>query len=225
MLKKTTILFAGATLFFGTSLFAKQNFPSLIPNVNNIPGLNGNTCNTCHTNGGGTARNAFGLDVKKNLSGNSINWSALSKLDSDGDGFTNGQELQDPEGTWIPGQASPGDPTKVSRPGDNTNKPTSVIENEENRINSMIDLFSISPNPINSVANIKFSLKSDSHVEISIFNYDGSKIATILNKELNAGLNSLQFNLNNSNNKLNHGIYLIAIKANGAVIMDKIIVE
>lgn len=225
MFKKTTILFASTALFLGTSLFAKQNFPSLIPNVNNIPGLNGNTCNTCHTNGGGSARNAFGLDVKKNLSGNSINWAALSKLDSDGDGFTNGQELQDPQGTWVPGQASPGDPTKVTRPGDKNSIPTSVIENEENRINSMIDLFSISPNPINSAANIQFSLKSDSHVEISIFNYDGSKIATLLNKELNAGVNNLQFNLNNSNFKLNSGIYLIAIKANSAVVMDKIIVD
>lgn len=225
MLKKSTILFASATLFIGTTLFAKQNFPNLIPNVSNVPGLNGNTCNTCHTNGGGTARNAFGLDVKKNLSGNTINWAALSKLDSDGDGFTNGQELQDPEGAWKAGQSNPGDPTKVTRPGDKNSIPTSVIENEENRINSMIDLFSISPNSINSVSKIQFSLKQDANVELSIFNYDGSKITTLLDKQLFAGANEYQLNLNNSNFRLNPGMYLLAIKANGAMILDKIIVE
>ncbi len=225
MLKKTTILFAGATLFIGTTLFAKQNFPSLIPNTNNVPGLSGNTCNTCHTNGGGTARNAFGLDVKKNLSGNTINWAALSKLDSDGDGFTNGQELQDPDGTWKVNQANPGDPTKVTRPGDKNSVPTSVIENEENRINSIIDLFSISPNPLSSNARIQFSLKNDANVELAIYNYDGSKVAELISKQLNAGANEFNFNINSLNVKLNSGLYLVAIKANGAMIMDKLIIE
>lgn len=225
MLNKTTILFAGVALFVGTSVFAKQNFPSLIPNVNNIPGLSGNTCNACHTSGGGSARNAFGLDVKKNLSGNSINWAALSKLDSDGDGFTNGQELQDPDGAWTPGQANPGDPTKVTRPGDANSVPTSVIENEDNRINSVIDLFSISPNPISSEASINFSIKNDANVEISIFNYDGSKIATLMDKQMYAGANQFRLNLKNPNFSLNTGMYLLAIKANGAMIMEKLIVE
>jgi hypothetical protein len=225
MFKKTTILLAGATLFIGTSLFAKQNFPSLIPNTSNIKANGGNTCNTCHTNGGGSARNAFGIDVKKNLSGNTINWAALSKLDSDGDGFTNGQELQDPDGTWTQGQSNPGDPEKVTHPGNSNDKPTTVIENQENRINSIIDLLSISPNPISSITKIQFSLKNDASVDISIFNYDGSKIATLLSKQLYAGGNEFQLNINDSNLKLNPGIYLLAIKANGAMIMDKLIVE
>ena len=33
---------------------------------------------------------------------------------SDGDGFTNGQELQDPDGTWSTGNPNPGDVSKVN---------------------------------------------------------------------------------------------------------------
>jgi len=146
-------------------------------------------------------------------------------LDSDGDGFTNGQELQDPDGAWKVNEANPGDPTKVTRPGDKNSVPTSVIENEENRINSIIDLFSISPNPISSIARIKFSLKNDANVELAIYNYDGSKVAELMNKQLNAGSNEFSFNINSLNIKLNSGMYLVAIKANGAMIMDKLIVE
>ncbi len=41
-----------------------------------------------------------------------VQWGpALAALDSDGDGFTNGEELQDPNGTWEVGSAAPGAPT------------------------------------------------------------------------------------------------------------------
>jgi hypothetical protein len=43
----------------------------------------------------------------------------LANQDSDGDGFTNGEELQDPAGTWAIGQADPGDVGFVSNPSDN----------------------------------------------------------------------------------------------------------
>src|SRR5262245_22358653 len=43
----------------------------------------------------------------------------LANQDSDGDGFTNGEELQDPAGTWAIGQADPGDVSFVSNPSDN----------------------------------------------------------------------------------------------------------
>jgi hypothetical protein len=50
---------------------------------------------------GRDARNAFGLEVEKLVTagGREVFWGpALALLDSDGDGFTNGQELGDPEG-------------------------------------------------------------------------------------------------------------------------------
>jgi hypothetical protein len=42
----------------------------------------------------------------------------LANQDSDGDGFTNGEELQDPSGAWAIGKPDPGDVSFVSNPSD-----------------------------------------------------------------------------------------------------------
>ncbi len=66
---------------------------------------NGN-CDHCHLIPGGV-RTEFGNQVGRTLSGGSVNWRALFRLDADGDGFTNGEELGDPAGTWMRGDADP----------------------------------------------------------------------------------------------------------------------
>jgi len=89
---------------------------------------NGTTigCVLCHTSpAGGGPRNKFGQDVGA-ITGSASRpfWTAaLAEKDSDGDGFSNGVELGDPEGdfTTIAGWA----PT---RPGDASSKP--VVENQ-----------------------------------------------------------------------------------------------
>lgn len=72
---------------------------------------NGN-CDYCHIFPGGP-RTPFGLDVDRTYNG-SVNWPALFDLDSDGDGYTNGEELGDPYGLWTRGDANP---TLLSDPG------------------------------------------------------------------------------------------------------------
>ncbi len=88
---------------------------------------NGNTfsCANCHNNpSGGGSLNAFGTEVETNHldapgSNGHVVWSnALAILDSDGDRFTNGQEMQDSEGTWSTGNPAPGDAEQVTNPGD-----------------------------------------------------------------------------------------------------------
>ncbi|WIA30036.1 hypothetical protein OEZ86_000131 [Tetradesmus obliquus] len=50
---------------------------------------------------GGGKRNAFGKDFDEA----GYRWTReLCRMDSDGDGFTNGQELGDPDCTWVKGQ-------------------------------------------------------------------------------------------------------------------------
>lgn len=92
-------------------------------------------CITCHNNpdGGlgcvdgsgeegkvGPCFNPFGLMFRDApLEGMlSKQWTpALAAADADGDGFTNGQELQDPDGTWLLFTPSPGIEDHVTRPG------------------------------------------------------------------------------------------------------------
>lgn len=77
----------------------------------------GSLCTNCHTSAAGGARNAFGNDILLNyLDGNGtasradddVLWGPeLAALDSDGDGYTNGEELGDPLGLWAIGDANP----------------------------------------------------------------------------------------------------------------------
>jgi len=95
--------------------------------VNQIP--NGSTagCFNCHLNpAGGGARNSFGSLVESSfLVGGDVNWVAdLASADSDGDGFSNGHELEDPFGMWSTGTANPGNSAFVTNPGVNTDVPT-----------------------------------------------------------------------------------------------------
>lgn len=76
--------------------------------ANQYPNGPARSCNGCHIAPGGP-RNAFGLDVQATLNGGNVNWQALFALDSDGDGFTNGEELNDAFGDWSQGDAHPGE--------------------------------------------------------------------------------------------------------------------
>jgi hypothetical protein len=78
-------------------------------------------CITCHNNadGGGSCAsppclNPFGIAFQ----GNDRRWdNALAILDTDGDGFSNGVELGDPDGSWQPAMGIPGYCGCASRPG------------------------------------------------------------------------------------------------------------
>jgi len=99
--------------------------------VSQIPNGSVNSCSNCHVNpGGGGSRNAFGQAVEAGLISSNVDWgSALATLDSDGDGFTNGQELQDPNGTWQTGQSAPGNASLVFKPGSASSLPPATNSN------------------------------------------------------------------------------------------------
>lgn len=81
-------------------------------------------CQTCHvSDSGGKNWNDFGVAAKASLDGGEPRWALICDLDSDGDGWSNGEELQDPDCAWAKGAPSPGDSAHVTAPGDPTSHP------------------------------------------------------------------------------------------------------
>ncbi len=100
---------------------ARDCRPALIPNGDVYD------CLTCHRSFGGDVRNAFGLDVEAVVipGGCDPFWdNALALKDSDGDGYSNGQELGDFFGRWYYPLAYPGSPLRVSHPAEATSTPS-----------------------------------------------------------------------------------------------------
>jgi MYXO-CTERM domain-containing protein len=105
-------------------------FPELAAQVPNVAYATNDVgesrpCITCHNNanGGDGCVASGGMKPCHNPFGAAFGaagrqWSAaVASGDADGDGFTNGQELQDAAGTWFPGLPAPGNASYVTRPG------------------------------------------------------------------------------------------------------------
>jgi hypothetical protein len=61
-------------------------------------------------------------------------------MDSDGDGVSNGAELQDPAGTWTAGTANPGDPRLVTNPGVSDASPAIPFLRGDANADGVVDL-------------------------------------------------------------------------------------
>jgi hypothetical protein len=123
-------LFLLAALIGAAYLFSIGAALARPPSPGKVPNGNVYYCGTCHESGhtfsdgsfpvpsspvhGSGMRDPFGSTTPIKT------WTLdLANQDSDGDGFTNGEELQDPAGTWAIGQPDPGDLFFVSNPSDN----------------------------------------------------------------------------------------------------------
>ena len=111
-----------ALVFSAGSAFANAHRPGQVPNGT------GFSCGLCHEGGvGGAPRTPFGATVEGMFldppapSNGDVLWGpALAAIDSDMDGFTNGEELCDPDGTWSTGDANPTCADGPTHPGDDT---------------------------------------------------------------------------------------------------------
>lgn len=130
--------------FFGLGFFVVVASLSLEASardfrVNDIPNGPAFQCLNCHGTSDGKTFTPFGSDARCHLFGNAmtslehVDWTnpsasglcgPLYQRDSDGDGFTNGEELGDPMGLWKPGMPNP--PGPHSNPGDPLSTPPPV---------------------------------------------------------------------------------------------------
>lgn len=110
---------AASALAFSSTAWALDNYVPYIPNGNV------NTCLNCHmTATGGDARNPFGHDVEVSRVNFLPRWTNVFDLDSDGDGYTNGEELGDPCGVFVRNQVPPPITMGITLPGNPESHPT-----------------------------------------------------------------------------------------------------
>lgn len=211
-----SFLFVGLliTSFIGTQLISRDWRVAQIPNGSK------NACANCHVSpAGGGDRNNFGQTIENAflVNGNVMWDAALAQLDSDGDGFTNGTELQDPNGTWRTGQPAPGVLSNVSNPGDpqSTPPPTSVNETGETPFSfSLSDNF---PNPFNPSTRIRYSIVEPGNVRLEVYNLTGEKVFTLVNTYQPAGSYEVDVTFASAPS----GLYLYRLESAGNVMVKK----
>ena len=206
-----------------TMLIARSTRLSKIPNG----GIN--SCGACHNSAFGDGpRNSFGADVEKLVSpnGNENFWSPeLAAIDSDGDGYTNGEELQDPDGTWQYGDPDPGNPDLVSNPGDPNSIPGKNAVAFQHYTVHEYSLIKNYPNPVSSSTQIYFSLALPGRVILSIFDEKGEFEINLIDKFLLDGTHKAEFDFHTYfGNKLIPGIYYYKLSSSKFTAVRKMVV-
>ncbi len=211
-MKKTIPYIVLTALIFSFSLLISRSF-----RVSQIPNGNVGNCANCHINpAGGGAKNSFGSTVEASFlsSGNVVWGPELAALDSDGDGFTNGEELQDPEGAWQQGSSAPGDPNLVSLPGDPNSVPAITSVNDIHGFVNEYKLHNNYPNPFNPSTNISFSIAEPSEVAIRVYNSLGQFVNELTNQTYGPGTFTATWDAKSINGgKLSSGMYIYSISA------------
>ncbi|MBX3007336.1 MAG: T9SS type A sorting domain-containing protein [Melioribacteraceae bacterium] len=188
--------------------------------TNQLPNGSKFSCSNCHVNpnGGGTL-NKFGEEVSKlvTVGGTQNFWSAtLAKIDSDGDGKTNGEELGDPEGLWRTGQTNPGVFASITNPG-NPNSVTSV--EQVAGLPSEFKLEQNFPNPFNPETIINYQVAEISNVKLTIYDLLGKEVSILVNKVQSPGYYSAKFSADNS--QISTGIFIYRLEVDKVILTKK----
>lgn len=193
--------------------------------VNQIPNGSKFSCGNCH-NGQGGPRNPFGLTIQSgyltevNTNGNVIWGAGLAGLDSDGDGFSNGVELQDPSGIWTAGSPAPGVYASVTNPGTSTSKPPSAVENRNGAALPLRPVIHPNfPNPFNPSTSITFELPQEMPVVLQVLDIRGRNVTILLDERRSAGSHTMNFDAS----FLTGGVYLAVLNAGGFRVMERML--
>jgi hypothetical protein len=181
------LLIAGFILSVIPYCPARSKRPNQIPNGSKF------SCLNCHLGQGGP-RNAFGSMIETGhltvpgINGD-VKWdSTLARLEADGDGFTNGVELQDSNGEWTAGNPNPGTSSLVTNPGDSKSKPASAVEEKNTGIlPERMELEQNYPNPFNPTTKIRYELPRDLRVTVRVFDARGRLVQTMVDGKQSAG--------------------------------------
>ena len=75
------------------------------------------------------------------------------------------------------------------------------------------------PNPFNAITNLEFQISNSGHVNLSIYNILGQKVATLVNKKYSPGSYTVAFNAE----KLPSGIYFYQLYSDNQILQKKML--
>ena len=111
----TLVLFVTLVLLIGLSVAAaRPTYFAAFKEKYNIDGTKLDSCNSCHTSGGGSPRNPYGIAFSES----GRNFASIENLDPDNDGFTNLEEIN--------ALTFPGDPEDYPQDGSQTSSGTVI---------------------------------------------------------------------------------------------------
>ena len=92
---------------------------------------------------------------------------------------------------------------------------TTDVELEETEIPTSYSLEQNYPNPFNPSTKIEFSIHKAGHTNLSVYNVQGKKVTTLVNKKLEAGTYSYNFDASSINLQLSSGRYFYRLESSG----------
>jgi hypothetical protein len=202
--------------------FARAKRPNQIPNGTKF------SCLNCHFGQGGV-RNTFGQMVESGYltvpgaDGDVVWGNALALLEADGDGFSNGTELQDPDGTWSIGNPNPGTSSLVTNPGDSKSKPTSAVgEGKKGLVPGSMELDQNYPNPFNASTRIRIHLPYRDRLRLRIFDLSGATVWEAERTVDSPGEIEMNWDGNDRSQKpLGSGVYLLAVQSSREILSTR----
>lgn len=97
-----------------------------------------------------------------------------------------------------------------------------VLSDVETGQNEQPTRFTISqnyPNPFNPKTKIRIALRNEAVVEVAVFNLNGQKVRTIINRKMNSGYHNLEWNSKDDAGRLvSSGVYLYQLKVDGRIV-------
>lgn len=96
---------------------------------------------------------------------------------------------------------------------------TSVGSNTQQHLTEF--LTALSPNPISTHGTLSFTLNNPSDVNISLYNLNGKRYKTLLNKTLSEGSHSLNIDAS----IIESGLYIYQVKADNKVSVGKVVIK
>ena len=102
--------------------------------------------------------------------------------------------------------------------------PTKIEEKEQKNIPANFELKQNYPNPFNPTTTISYSLKKAGHVNLTLYNVKGQKIATLINRRIEAGVHQYLLDADSVILDLSSGTYFYTLKTSGYMKTKKMVV-